>query len=243
MRVISFISIVMTLFTITCTAQSFNKLGKALQNKVTDVSAGSSLGEDEVGSALKEALNIGVEKGVDQLAQTDGYFKDPEIKIPLPDEAKEVESKLRKIGQGQKVDEAIEAVNRAAEDAVIGAKDIFITAIKNMTIADALEILNGDEDAATAYLNQSTRDQLVEKFKPLIKNSLEKVDATKYWNTVFSSYNKLPFVTKVNPELEEYVTNKAIDGLFIQIAKQELDIRKNPSARVTELLKNVFGNA
>lgn len=180
---------------------------------------------------------------MDQLAKTDGYFKDPEIKIPLPDEAKEVESTLRKIGQGEKVDEAIEAVNRAAEDAVIEAKDIFITAIKNLTITDALDILNGDERAATSYLDQSTRDQLIEKFKPIIKSSLDKVDATKYWNTVFSSYNKLPFVSKVNPELDEYVTNKAIDGLFIQIAKEELEIRQNPSARVTELLRNVFGNA
>lgn len=200
------------------------------------------LSEEEVGAGLKEALNSGVQKGVAQLNKRDGYFKDPQIKIPMPAEAKEVEEKLRKLGQGEKVDEAIESMNRAAEDAAEGAKDIFVAAIKNMTIADAMNILKGEDDAATKYLSKATRAELMKKFRPIIKVSLDKVGATKHWNTVFSTYNKIPFVEKVNPDLEEYVTNKALDGLFIQVAKEELNIRQNPGARVTDLLKKVFGS-
>jgi hypothetical protein len=242
MKKTKLIGVMFVAATITCSAQSFKSLGKDLKEKVSETTSSSSLSQDEVGKALKEALNIGVEKGVEQLSKADGYFKDPEIKIPLPDEAQEVESKLRKMGQGDKVDEAIESLNRAAEDAANGAKDIFIAAIKNMSIEDAITILNGEDDAATSYLDNSTREALTTKFKPIIKTSLEKVDATKHWNTVFSTYNKLPLVTKVNPDLEDYVTTKAIDGLFVQIAKEELSIRENPTARVTSLLKKVFGN-
>jgi len=121
------------------------------------------------------------------------------------------------------------------------AKDLFVSAIKNMTVTDAMGLLKGNDDAATRFLEKSTRDALVEKFRPIIKVSLEKVGATKHWNTIFTTYNKIPLVQKVNPDLEEFATNKAIDGLFIQVAKQELEIRKNPGARVTDLLKKVFG--
>lgn len=218
-------------------------LGK-FKDKVNDAvgsSSSSSLSESEITSGLKEALNKGIEKGVTQLSKPDGYFKDPQIKIPLPQEAQNVESKLRQLGQGQKVDDAIESINRAAEDAAMAAKDIFINAIKSMDVKDAMGLLKGNNDAATRFLESSTRAQLVEKFKPIIHASLEKVGATKHWNTVFTSYNKLPMVTKVNPDLDDYATNKAIDGLFVQIAKEELEIRKNPGARVTDLLKKVFG--
>ncbi|MES2587892.1 MAG: DUF4197 domain-containing protein [Bacteroidota bacterium] len=200
----------------------------------------SSLSEDEVGRALKEALNRGIEKGVSQLSKADGYFKDPQIKLLMPDEAKGVEDKLRKMGQGAKVDEAIESMNRAAEDAANGAKDLFVEAIKNLSLKDVMNILNGADDAATQFLSTNTRSQLFEKFKPVIKVSLDKVGATKHWTTVFTAYNAIPLVKKVNPDLVEYATNKAIDGLFIQIAKEELEIRKNPAARVTDLLKKVF---
>src|SRR5690606_31030146 len=127
-------------------------------------------------------------------------------------------------------------------DAAMGAKDIFIDAIKGMSVTDAMGLLKGNDDAATRFLESSTRAALVEKFRPIIKVSLEKVGATKHWNSVFTTYNKIPLVKKVNPDLEEYATNKAIDGLFVQIAKEELEIRKNPGARVTDLLKKVFGN-
>jgi Protein of unknown function (DUF4197) len=230
------------LFCASASMAQFDKLKKTVSDKVETVTtSGAGLSQEEVGAGLKEALNKGVEKGVDQLSKPDGFFKDLEIKIPLPEEVQNVESKLRSIGQGKKVDEAIESINRAAEDAVVGAKDIFVNAIKSMTIEDAMSILRGDKNAATKFLDKATRTALVAKFKPIVKVSLDKVGATKNWNTVFSTYNKIPLVKKVNPDLEEYATNKAIDGLFIQIAKEELKIRENPAARVTDLLKKVFG--
>ncbi len=208
----------------------------------TELPSSNALSEEEVGRGLKEALNQGVKKGVEQLNKKDGYFKDVQIKIPMPEEAKKVEEKLRSLGQGEKVDEAIESMNRAAEDAADGAKDIFVAAIKGMTLTDAMSILKGEDDAATKYLNKATRAELTKKFQPVIKVSLDKVGATKHWTTVFGTYNKIPFVDKINPNLEEYVTDKALNGLFIQVAKEELLIRKDPMARVTDLLKKVFGN-
>ncbi len=219
--------------------QNLNSLKKSVESKVK-VKSPSTLSEEEVAEGLKEALNIGVSKGVQQLSKTDGFYKDPQIKIPLPPEARDVEKKLRTIGQGEKVDEAIESINRAAEDAVIASKDIFVTAIKEMSLMDAIGILNGDKNAATKYLNESTRAQLSTSFKPSIKASLDKVGATKHWSTLFSIYNNLPMVRKVNPNLEDYATEKTLDGLFIQIAKEEMAIRKNPASRVTDLLRKVF---
>ena len=225
----------------TATAQ-FDKLKKTVDKKIESVKPSSAgLSEEEVGAGLKEALNKGIEKGVDQLSKPDGFFKDLAIKIPLPEEANKVETKLRSIGQGKKVDETIESINRAAEDATTASKDIFVEAIKGMSITDAMSILRGDENAATKFLDKSTRANLISKFEPIVKISLDKVGATKNWNTIFSTYNKLPFVEKVNPDLVEYATGKAIDGLFIQIAKEELKIRQDPAARVTDLLKKVFG--
>jgi hypothetical protein len=216
-------------------------LKKGLEKVTSTIPVSNSLTEDEVARGLKEALNNGIEKGVSQLSKADGYFKDPQIKIPMPAEAKQVEEKLRKLGQGKKVDDAIESINRAAEDAASASKDLFVSAIKNLTLKDVMNILNGKDDAATTYLSSNTRSALVEKFKPIISNSLDKVGATRYWSLVFTTYNAIPLVQKVNPDLVEYATNKAIDGLFVQIAKEELAIRKNPAARVTDLLKKVFG--
>jgi hypothetical protein len=220
----------------------FDKLKKTVGEKVESTTSSSTdLNQEEVGSGLKEALTRGVEKGVDQLSKPDGFYKDLSIKIPLPEEAKEVEAKLRSLGQGEQVDETIESINRAAEDATTAAKEIFVEAIKGMTIEDAMSILRGDDDAATKFLEKSTRANLITKFEPIVKVSLDKVGATKNWNTIFTTYNKIPFVQKVNPDLVEYATGKAIDGLFIQIAKEELKIRQDPAARVTDLLKKVFG--
>lgn len=215
-------------------------LKKGLEKVATVKPGSTSLTEDEVARGLKEALNNGIEKGVSQLSKADGYFKDPQIKIPMPAEAKQVEEKLRKLGQGKKVDDAVESINRAAEDAASASKDLFVAAIKNLTLTDVMNILHGKDDAATTYLSSNTRNALVEKFKPIISNSLDKVGATRYWSLVFTTYNAIPLVQKVNPDLVEYATNKAIDGLFIQIAKEELAIRQNPAARVSDLLKKVF---
>ena len=230
------------LFSVSTATAQFDKLKKTVDKKIEAVKPSSAgLSQEEVGAGLKEALTKGIEKGVDQLSKPDGFFKDLSIKIPLPEEANKVETKLRSIGQGKKVDETIESINRAAEDATTAAKDIFVKAIKEMSINDAMSILRGDENAATKFLDKSTRADLISKFEPIVKISLDKVGATKNWNTIFSTYNKLPFVEKVNPDLVEYATGKAIDGLFIQIAKEELKIRQDPAARVTDLLKKVFG--
>ena len=231
----------MTFSTLNVSAQNWkdirNKAKATAKENASVINPRGSLSEEEIGKGLKEALNQGVKKGVTQLNKKDGYLKDVQIKIPMPVEAKNVESKLRSMGQGEKVDEAIESMNHAA-----GAKDIFVAAIKGMTLTDAMNILKGEDNAATNYLNKVTYAVLAEKFKPVIKVSLDKVGATKHWKTVFGSYNKIPFVTKVNPDLEDYVTEKALNGLFIQVAKEELNIRKNPGARATDLLKKVFGN-
>jgi nitrogen regulatory protein PII len=213
---------------------------KGLEKVATVKPATSALTEDEVARGLKEALNNGIEKGVSQLSKPDGYFKDPQIKIPMPAEAKQVEEKLRKLGQGKKVDEAVESINRAAEDAASGVGDIFWTSIKQMSIQDGVKILNGNDVAATSYLQKTTTTELTQKFKPVIDASLIKTDATKYWNDVFSNYNRFS-KDKVNPDLTAYVTEKALAGLFLNIGIQEQKIRKDPSAQVTGILKKVFG--
>ena len=234
-------TILILLVTVAVNAQFLDKLKNTVEDKL-ETAAPALLSEEDVAAGLKEALNIGIEFGVNQLSKPGGYLKDLEIKIPLPDEAKQVETKLRQLGQGELVDDAIESMNRAAEDAAIGAKELFVAAIKSMTLTDVMGILKGDNNAATAYLEKATRIALIAKFKPVIKKSLDKVGATKNWNLVFKNYNRLPMVKKINPDLEEYATDKAIDGLFIQIAKQELAIRQDPIARVSDLLKKVFGN-
>ena len=241
MKKVIYLTCSMILFSISTSMAQFDKLKKTVTEKVEATTSSTGLSQEEVGSGLKEALSRGVEKGVDQISKPDGFLKDLSIKILLPEEAKNVEEKLRSIGQGKQVDETIESINRAAEDASAEAKEIFITAIKGMTINDAMSILRGDNNAATKFLDKSTRAALTGKFEPIVKVSLDKVGATKNWNSIFTTYNKIPFVQKVNPDLVAYATDKAINGLFIQIAKEELKIRQNPAARVTDLLKKVFG--
>ena len=199
------------------------------------------LTEEEVGRGLKEALTMGIKKGADLVSKEDGYFNNPSIKIPFPTDAIKVANKLRNMGFGQQVDRVILTLNRGAEHAAKEAKPIFINAIKQMTFADAIHILKGGENAATEYLKRTTSNQLRIKFKPVIQNSLDQVSATKYWTDVITIYNKIPLVEKVDPDLNSFVTQKAIDGLFFMIAKEEAKIRKDPLARVTELLKRVFG--
>jgi len=200
------------------------------------------LTEKDAAAGIKEALIKGTEQGVKTVSNLNGYFGNPEIKIPFPPEAKEIESKLRAVGLGDKVDEVVLTINRAAEDAAKEAKPIFVAAIKNMSITDAINIVKGENNAATKYLDKNTSPELNTKFQPPIKSSLDKVEATKHWTEVIDLYNKIPFVKKMNPNLTEYVTKKAIEGLFVMVAKEELKIRKDPVARTTDLLKKVFGN-
>lgn len=209
-------------------------------NKLLKQGSGS-LSEKDAADGIKQALENGTNNAVKVVSNVDGYFKNPEIKIPFPEDAKVVEEKLVSIGLGKKVDEVVLSLNRAAEDAAKEAAPIFITAIRNMTVKDAVNIVKGNNDAATQYLKTNSSAELTVKFKPVIKASLDKVQATKYWTDIINTYNKIPMVKKMNPDLTSYVTSKAIDGLFIMVAKEEYKIRKDPKARTTELLKKVFG--
>jgi hypothetical protein len=214
-------------------------LDKVIQKVPTKGSGG--LTNDEVVSGLKEALEVGTKNGTEKLSAVDGFFKDAVIKILMPAEAQKAEKTLRNVGLGKQVDDAILSMNRAAEDAAKSAAPIFINAIKQMTIQDAFGILRGGDLAATNYLKEKTTTSLTEAFRPVIENSLKKVNATKYWNTVFTTYNKFSS-EKVNTDLSAYVTEKALTGIFYQVGQEEQKIRKDPAARVTDILKKVFGN-
>ena len=215
----------------------FGKLKKSINKAIR---GGGGLSTEEVAKGLKEALVKGTGKGTDQASKQDGYFKNSLIKILFPPDARKVETKLRQVGMGKQVDRFILSINRAAEKAAKEAKPIFVSAIKSMTIQDAWGILKGEDDAATQYLDRTTSKQLFTKFNPIIKRSLNEVNATKYYKELITSYNKIPLVDKRNPNLDEHVTDKSIDGLFTLIAKEEANIRKNPGARTTDLLKKVF---
>lgn len=196
--------------------------------------------ESEANSGIKEALINGVTKGVALVSKEDGYFGDNLIKIAFPEDVQIIEKKLRAVGMGSLVDQAVLSMNRAAEDAASTATDIFVGAIKEMTVTDAINIVQGDDHAATTYLQNHTTSKLTEEFNPIINASLEKVDATKYWGDMINAYNKLPLVKKQNPDLGQYVTEKAISGLFVKIADEEKAIRENPTERTSDLLKKVF---
>ena len=219
----------------------YNKLKKQGQSIVKQVNTGNNpLSNDEIIEGLREALTVGSNNASKAAAAVDGYYKNPKLYIPFPSEAKKMEQMLRSFGQEKLVNDFLLSLNRAAEDAAKEAAPIFVNAVKGMSIADGLSILNGKDDAATQYLKQNTQALLVEKFKPIVENSLHKVSATKYWEQLVVAYNKIPMVEKMNPNLSEYATQKAIDGIFIVVAEQELQIRKNPAARVSAILKKVF---
>ena len=200
----------------------------------------AALTTEEVGLGLKEALSKGVSVGSDLLSQQDGYYKSL-YKIILPPEAQKVADKLSKVPGFDNVEDVlVQKLNRAAELAATEAKPIFVSAIRQMTIQDAWNILKGQDNAATNYLQKTTNTQLYKKFQPVILNSLNEVNAVKYYADAVNTYNKIPFVDKVNPRLDAYVTNKALDGLFSMVEKEEKAIRENPAKRVTDLLKRVF---
>ena len=229
------------LITLVLTACTSAQLNQTMGEVNKAIGKDAPLTSTEVANGLKEALVKGISNGSDMASQLDGYFKNPKIKIPFPPEVKKVEDKLRQIGLGSEVDKFVMTLNRGAEDAAKEAKPIFIAAIKQMTIQDAWGILRGSNNAATEYLKRTTSSLLYDKFKPVIQNSLNKVNATKYYGDIVNRYNKIPLVEKVNPDLTDYATNKAMDGLFLLIAEEEKKIRLDPVARTTELLKKVFG--
>jgi len=199
--------------------------------------------QDDAANAIKEALTNGIKKGVDKVSVANGYFGNPAIKIPFPPEASKVESALRGMGMGSTVDKVVETSNHAAENAATKATPIFIDAIKKLTITDAINLVNTkQQDAATQFLKKNTTEALVVAFKPSIKDALDKIGATQLWSDLMNEYNKIPFHGKVNTDLPDYVTRKAIDGLFYMIAKEEAAIRQDPAMRTSALLQKVFGN-
>lgn len=225
----------LTLLFTACSSAQINKtLGDILGEE------GGSLTTQEVAAGLKQALEKGTIQGTSQASQVDGYFKNPKIKIPLPPDVQEAESKLRQLGLGNTVDKFLLTMNRAAENAADEAKPIFINAIKSMTIQDAWNILKGDKHAATSYLERTTSSQLYNSFKPVVSDVTEQVSLTRYYSDFANVYNRVPGVKDINTDLNDYVTKKAIDGLFTLIAEEEERIREDPVARTTELLRKVF---
>ena len=212
------------------------KAGQVLNN-----TTGGSLTNDEIIQGLKEALQVGISNGSSQASAMDGYFKNNLIKLAFPPDVQRVETKLRQIGLGSEVDKFVLSLNRAAEDAAKKSKPIFVKAITSMTIQDALGILKGDSTAATKYLQRTTNQELYNQFFPVVDSTLQLNNATKYYADLVNTYNKIPLVQKVNPDLKQYATQKAIDGLFVLIAQEERKIRKDPVARVNDILKKVFG--
>ena len=200
-----------------------------------------SLSTAEAASGLKEALLQGIGKGADQASQTDGFYLNRLIRIPFPPDAQRVAATLRGVGLGSQVDKFELSLNRGAEDAARSAKPIFISAIKSLTFSDVWNILTGQKDAATQFLKRTTSTQLVSAFSPIMQKSLDQVGATRYYTQLAGTYNQLPLVQKVQPDLNQYATGKAVDGLFTLIAQEEANIRENPLARTTELLRRVFG--
>lgn len=212
---------------------------KKILTKVPATKTG--LSNDEIIGGLKEALSVGTSKGTTKLSAVDGFFRDAALKILLPVEAQKVEARVRQMGMGRLADSAILSLNRAAEDAAKSAAPIFLNAIKGITIGDGLAILRGGDFAATNFLKDRTTLQLTEAFRPAIERSLQKVNATKHWKTLFTTYNTFS-KEKVNTDLAAYVTEKALTGIFYQVGLEEQKIRKDPVARTTDILRRVFAN-
>lgn len=194
----------------------------------------------EMAAGLRQALDFGIDKQVSKLTEKDGFYKNDMVKILLPEELQRVDKTLRDVGLGSLADEGLRVLNRAAEDAVKEATPIFIDAVKQITFTDAKNILIGQDNAATLYLENKTQTALYSKFNPVITNSLDKVGATEVWTNIINKYNAIPLTNNVNPDLSDYVTNEALAGVFTMIALEEKEIRNKVSARTTDLLKRVF---
>ena len=209
------------------------------KTKITSVTSNTPKTID-ISAGLKEALKKGITEQVTKLTAIDGFYKNDAVKILMPEELQMVDASLRKLGLSNLADDGIKALNRAAEDAVKEATPIFVNAITNMNIADAKNILMGSENSATTYLQGSTSKDLYAKFSPVVQESIGKVGADVIWASIIKKYNTIPFISKVNPDITDYVTNKAMDGVFKMIAVEEKNIRTNLKSRTSSLLKQVF---
>ena len=240
MKKIGLFILLTAFFSLSTQAQGLKGLVKKAKSAVENHKDGISLSQEDIGKGLKQALDIGVNDAVSFLSAEDGFYKSA-YKVLLPKEAQGIMNKLKVVPGFKNVEtKMIEKINRAAEDAASSAKPIFVKAIKGMSFDDALNILKGDKDAATRFLEKSTYDDLYSAFMPEIMNSMEKVEATSYWNSVVTKYNKLPFTKKVNPDLADHVTTQALVGMFSLVEKKEEDIRGDKSLRTNDLLKKVF---
>lgn len=211
-----------------------------LQEVVNQLPQDVGISEADIGSGLRQALDLGIDKQVRKLTQKDGFFKNDLVKISLPEELQKVDKALRNIGLGNLADEGLKVLNRAAEDAVSEATPIFIEAVQGITFTDAKNILLGKDDAATQYLTSRTQTALYDKFNPVIENSFSKVGADDIWENLISQYNNIPFTKDVNTDLTDYVTGEALKGVYTMIAVEEKEIRTNLSSRSTDLLRKVF---
>ena len=210
----------------------FKRLGLGSQGRLSEV---------KIASGLKEALKVGTENTVHLTGKTDGYFLNQTIKILMPEKLRTLEKGLRAVGYGPKVDEFVLSMNRAAEKAAPFAKQIFWNAIEEMTFEDARQILSGHDTAATDYFKGKTSDRLAVVFKPIVDKAMNEVGVTRQYKRLVGRYETLPFVKKETFDLDQYVVTKALDGLFHVLGEEEKKIRTDPAARVTDLLKEVFG--
>ncbi|MFP2996653.1 DUF4197 domain-containing protein [Spongiivirga sp. MCCC 1A20706] len=224
---------VLIIFTITSCAELQQVVNQLPQD-------GGVLSNADIGAGLRQALDFGIDKQVTKLTQTDGFYKNELVKILLPEELRKVDKTLRDIGLNKLADEGLKALNRAAEDAVKEATPIFVDAVKGITFNDAKNILLGEDNAATQYLETRTNAALYDKFNPVIKQSFGKVGADKIWTNLITKYNGLPLVNDVNPDLTDYVTNEALKGVYTMIAVEEKEIRNKIGSRTTDLLRKVF---
>lgn len=222
-------------------AISFNSCG-SLNEIVNSIPSGSGgvLSQADIGNGLRQALDQGIDKEVSKLMATDGFYKNELVKILLPEELQKVDNGLRKIGLSSVADEGLKLLNRAAEDATKEALPIFVDAVKGISFNDAKQILLGDQRAATSYLETATQQALYAKFSPIINNKLGEVGATELWSGAINKYNALPLTSDVNPDLTDYVTQKALEGVYKMIAQEEIQIRSQVSSRGTDLLQRVF---
>jgi hypothetical protein len=214
---------------------------KDFLKSIGEALSGGELSESKIIRGLREALQIGTGNAVQIVSKVDGYYKNPKIRIPLPESVQKAEKLLRAVGYGSKVDAFEQSMNRAAERAAPEAKAMFVNAIKQMTFTDAKKILQGRDNEATLYFEDKTRGRLQELFRPIVHSAMSEVGVTRWYQELEAKVRSIPFAESLNFDLDGYVTNKALDGLFFMVAEEEQKIRQDPAARITDLLKEVFG--
>ena len=235
--------IVFLILSIIVSSYSYGQFSlKNIKKTVTTATSAATLSESDIAKGLKEALTVGAKNASSQLNAVDGFNNNMKVRIPFPEDAQRVATKLREMGFGKKVDEFEQTLNRAAEQAAKEAAPIFVNAITSMNITDAKNILMGADTSATSYLRTKTSDPLAAAFSPHIQKALDVTTATRRWTELATLYNKIPLVKKVGTDLVKYTTSKALKGLFTVVAEEEMKIRKHPATRVTDVLKKVFGS-